>query len=141
MKKYDVVMYVGERSDVFDRITQVFVDRKGNEIRFKGIKGIHVGGCYLCDTKAGKMNVRPDKVPNDGFEMTDELWKKYEAAKVVIKDIRLTNRKIMEVKKAHPDIVRAVNLLKPFTRNLGKYELSRFTRYLENELSKKGKMK
>lgn len=136
MKKVEVI-YVGERADpMWNKIWQTFRNAKGELYRYQSLKNIYVGECYWTFDD-GKIKTRPEKVEKPKLSLTDQERRDYEAHKEIAKQVRLERRKAMELKRPHPDIVKAINLLKPFCINLGPSDLSRFTQYLKEQLGKR----
>jgi hypothetical protein len=135
MKKLKPYIYLGERCGPFG-IQQVFADKKGKQITFRGVKGIWVGSCYGV-TKEGVMLTRPTPIEPKPFEINEQQNLDYELHKEICKNYRAQKRKAMMLKQPHPDIVSAIALLRPFVRNSDIYTIKRFTDYLANQLSKR----
>lgn len=127
------VMYLGERVTFLGKVYQVFKDKKGESFSYTQIKNVWVGDCYEI-TNDGKMSRRPSSVT--GWEMTEKEKLESEAQKVAVRAHRLQQRKAMQLKKPHPNIVSAIKLLRPFFRSMGRIDQERFTAYLTNEMSK-----
>ncbi|MFA7333624.1 MAG: hypothetical protein WC130_04930 [Kiritimatiellia bacterium] len=143
--KFNVpAIYLGERVEVLSGIRHVFRTPAGDILRFKGLRGhLWYGDIYLTSSE-GSIQTRPEKAPYEppsGLEPTKRERIDYEVHKELAKDYRLRNRKAMELKKPHADIVKALELLRPFMRGADTYTLRRFAGYIENQLSKKGKRK
>lgn len=131
------VMYMGERVHHFNKIFQLFKDKRGREYNFSGIKGVWFGDIY--EVNDNKMQVRPKSVDAKGWEPTEEERHEYEAQKLVVRAKRLERQKEMNIKKPHADIVRAVDLLRPFYLSLHRFDQERFMRWVANECSKRKK--
>lgn len=132
------VIYCGERVDMIGNIKQLFRDEEGNEFCYTGVKRVWPGSCYeISDDE--KIQRKPTEVEANGFEFTPKDRAEYEAHKLVVSATRALRRKAMAIKKPHPDIVRAINLLRPFYRNLGRFDQDRFSKYLCNQMSRKAK--
>lgn len=143
--KFNVpAIYLGERVECLFGIRHVFRTKAGDILRYKGLRGhLWYGDIYLT-SKNGSIQTRPEKAPlglDSGLEPTEQDRLDYELHKELAKDYRLRNRKAMELKKPHRDIVKALELLRPFMRHADTYTIKRFTGYLENQLSKKAKRK
>lgn len=134
--KNRVVLFLGERVDHMGNIFQLFRDRNGEQFRYTKIKRPFFGDCYEID-KEEKMKTRPESVK--GFEPTDKERLEYEAQKLCVVAERLSRKRAMKLRSPHPDIVRAIKLLRPFYRSMTRTDQNRFTQYLENELSKRSK--
>lgn len=130
------VIYCGERVGLFGRIHQLFKDKKGKEYSYTGIKDAMVGYCYEVSAK-DQMSLRPKTV--EGFPMSEKDKLEMEAQKLAVRAERLMKRKAFELKRPHPDIVRALKLLAPFYRGLTRFDQDRFMSYLGNEMSRKPK--
>lgn len=130
------VMYLGERVTMMGSIYKLFVDKKGETYHYSKIKHVWLGSCYEI-TNDGKMKRNPESV--EGWEITEKERVEAEAQKLVVTAHRMTKRKAMQLKKPHPDIVKAMNLLGRFYRSMSKWDRQRFVDYLENEMSKGGK--
>lgn len=129
-----IVMYLGERVHWSNKIIQLFKSRDGKEYHFKGIKA-WVGNCYRLET-GDKMQRRPE-VLETNWEMSEKEKLEYEAQKEIVKFHRLNQRKAMELKKPHKDIVQAIYLLKKFYHSMDSIDRKRFMQYLDNQLSKR----
>lgn len=132
------LIYHGQRVGFAGNITHLFKDKRGKEYRFRGVKNVFIGDVYEMNDDE-TMNVRPKSVDAKGWSLTDAEQTEYEAHKEIVKHQRLLNQKAMQLKKPHIDIVRAINLLKPFFRQLDRINQDRFVSYLKNELSRKAK--
>lgn len=132
------VVYLGEEVGFGSKIRQVFRDKKGEQYSFFGIKGfLFFGESYLM-TEGGVMLTRnPPQPEKQTVFATEKERLTYEANKEICKYIRERRKKLMDIKKPHPDIVRAISLLRPFTRDMDFLVLSRFCNYLQQQLSKK----
>ena len=129
-------VYLGERVEAFDGIKQLFRNKKGEFARYSGVRDVYFGNSYLI-TDDGKIKARfPDRPDKQTVFSTEQEELDYEAHKELAKDYRLRKRKAMELKKPHKDIVRALNLLRPFTRKMDSITLRRFSEYLQNQLSR-----
>lgn len=138
--EYDLeAIYLGERYEHF-RISQCFRTAMGEIFRYSGIKDLCVGDSYLV-SKDGFIAQRPKLAENPKLTLTEQERLDFAAAKEIIKHVRERKKKAMELKKPHPDIVRAIALLKPFARSMDRINLDRFTDYLRNQLSKPEKRK
>ena len=139
-------IYLGERVEVLSGIRHTFRTPEGRILSYKSLRGhLWFGDIYLT-SKAGSIQTRPEKAPYDksenlGLEATKQDHLDYELHKELAKDYRLRNRKAMELKKPHRDILKALELLRPFMRGADTYTIKRFAGYLENQLSKKAKRK
>lgn len=133
------VMYHGERAfPISGKIVQVFKDRKGEEHCWSGVKGVYFGYVYEAEKKGTEITIRmrPAEIEVKGWEATQADHDQMEANKILVKEIRARRRKDLEYKKPHADIVKAIELLKPFYRGLSKWDAQRFTDWLSNECSK-----
>jgi hypothetical protein len=131
------VMYCGERVGHF-RVGQLFKDKRGKEYSYRGVKRVWPGCVYEISSD-NKIDIRPKEISCD-WEMSEQDRLEMEANKVAVTAYRLERRKAMELKRPHKDIVKAVELLRPFYRNLGHFDQARFVGYLRNQMSK-GKRK
>lgn len=137
------VMYHGERIAPFGgKVVQYFKNQDGKGFYFSGIKCVWPGEIYQLES-GNKMFAKPkrlyDEEAKQPWTMTKKDWAEFEAQKEIVKHHRRSRRKEMILKRPHPDIVRAVALLKPFYRALDHLDQSRFTKYLANQMSKKPK--
>lgn len=132
------IMYHGERVYRF-RIQQLFKDKRGKEHYWTGIKYVQFGSIYEAEKKDKHFSLdrKPLSVEVKGWEPTEQERLTYESQKLVAKARRQENRKAMELSRPHNDITRAVNLLRPFFRQLNRIDQERFSSYLSNEMSKK----
>lgn len=128
-----LVMFLGERADNFDGINQLFVDKKGEKHLFRGLKYVWFGNVY--EMTDGKMKVRPEAVESD-WTPTEEQRLEYEAQKLAVCAIRERRKKKNLSRKPHKDILRAVELLRPFYKPLSKWDRERLTDWLTHQLSK-----
>lgn len=129
-------LYLGERSNAFGSIFQVFRISKSDTVAFNRIRGVIFGQCYGYDIANGKMKVRPDTIESNMIP-TEQEELEFHSQKEIIKFIRLKKQKAMQLKKPHKDIDLAVDLLLPFTQSMDSITLSRFVGYLEYRLSKR----
>jgi hypothetical protein len=137
--KYTIeVIYLGERPDLFGQIKQIFRDRKGRIYSYKGVRGVYFGCSYLV-SKDGMIETRPKEFDKQKLTLTEQDHLDFSANVEICKHIRAKQKKALEVKKPHPNLVNALDLLRPFTRNMDNLELTRFTDYIKNQLSKKRK--
>lgn len=134
MKQIEVI-YLGERLTMNDKIVQVFRDAEGKESYFSGVKRVWVGDSYLMSEK-GTIKAKPERVENPTLKMNEEDEAKYQAQKIVCRDYRLTRQKEMKLKQPHEDILKAIELLRPFARGLSWYDNERFFTYIKNESTK-----
>lgn len=132
------VVYLGERMETFGKITQVFRSARGRVFRYSGIKGVGFGD-NTAVTKDGRIAVRPKVSEERKIAVTPEEEAEFSAHAQIVKHERARRRKQLELKKPHPDLVRAIQLLAKFTGRMDRLELSRFCQYVETELSKKGR--
>lgn len=140
MKKYEIpAIYLGERLTLLGSVFHVFRDAKTNLYRFTGLKSIFFGETYLV-SKDGSIKVRPD-VSLKKLDLMENDFAEFEAHKILAKDARLNKRKAMELKKPHADIVKAIELLRPFIQSVPRYDQDRFLRYIHNEATKRKKRK
>lgn len=138
MKKVKV-MYHGERVNHFDKIYQVFKSKDGKTHNFTGIKNIWFGSVYVMEKDTLKR--KPEAIETD-WQPTDQEREEYEAAKIVVKATRQNKLKAMKLKQPHQNIVRAIELIRPFYLHLSNLDRRRFIEWFENECSKKkGKKK
>lgn len=129
-------VYLGERVFGYNRrISQVFKNAKGKEILFSGIRGIMPGQVFWITD--GTIKTRPEPIEEPSIEMSEKDWIEYEAQKAIVKIERLRRKKAMNLKAPHPDIKRAIDLLRPFAANLSSIDLRRFAEYIQNEISVK----
>lgn len=129
-------LYLGERSNAFDSIFQVFRISESDVVSFNGIRGVFFGQCYGYDIANDTMKVRPDTIESNMIP-TEQEELEFHSQKEIVKFIRLKKQKAMQLKKPHKDIDLAVNLLLPFTRSMDSITLSRFVEYLKYRLSKR----
>jgi hypothetical protein len=129
-------LYLGERSNAFDSIFQVFRISESDVVSFNGIRGVFFGQCYGYDIANGTMKVRPDTIESNMIP-TEQEELEFHSQKEIVKFIRLKKQKAMQLKKPHKDIDLAVNLLLPFTRSMDSITLSRFVEYLKYRLLKR----
>lgn len=126
-------MFLGERVGWNGKVYQLFRSKDGKEHNFSGIKRVYFGDVYeMIDEK---LKIRPESV--DGWEPTDKDRREYEAQKLVVTASRQANRKAMEIKRPHAEVVKAVDLLRPFYRALSHVDQRRFMEWIANECSKK----
>jgi hypothetical protein len=130
-------LYLGERVTSFGDIVQSFrVLGQKERLTFTGIRNIYAGEAYEYDLNNNTMKIRPARL--DCIDkMTEADEREFELHKELAKHRRLERQKAMNLKKPHRDIVRAIDLLRPFCRNASTLEIRRFTEYLGNQLSKK----
>lgn len=129
-------IYLGERLDLFG-IRHAFRGPDGKEKFFKGkIHGLIRGECYGISPK-GEILKRPAQIVDCKLRMTDKEETEFELHKELCKHWRAKKKKALNLKKPHPDISKAIELLRPFVRYSDNIELNRFVEYLENQLSKK----
>lgn len=133
-KRKIVLMYHGERADTWrGKIWQCFRSKDGKEHSFSGIKNIYFGECYaMLDSK---MKIRPEAVP--GWEPTEKERTEYEAQKLVVRQVRQSRLEAFKLTRPHKDVLRAVELLRPFYRALTDSDRNRFMKWVSNECSKK----
>ncbi len=130
-------LYIGDDLCAIRGPQQMFRDAKGKMMRFSGVRGLWAGDSYMIDVANGTIKTRPEPVYGTKLEMSKQEWERHEGTKLAIKHYRERRCKAMELKKPHRDIVAAIKLLKPFARDMDSLTLSRFTGYIQNELSKK----
>lgn len=135
MKPKKLVMYLGQRVNWAGEIYQEFKDREGNSYAYQSIKGVYFGEVYPL-LPGDKMNRNPKAVETDWLP-TEQDRREYEAQKIVVAAKRQERLKAMKIRKPHPDITRAVGLIKPFYLWLNNLERRRFIQWFENECSKK----
>ncbi len=134
------VMYHGLRAHALtDKLYHIFKDKKGKEFHYTGnFRFIYPGGIYW-QLVGERMNVRPESAIDMEWVWTEEDRKQYEAHKEVCKQVRLERRKQLELKRPHPDITRAIMLIKPFVNGIGMTDQERFFRYFKNQCTKRKK--
>lgn len=139
-EKYTVeYLYLGERIDYVGNIRQVFRCKKGDLHYWQGIGGLCFGESYLV-TKDGKIKKRwPPKPEKQTLFATEKEQLDFETQKLIVAHQREARKKFNDSKKPHRDIVRAIELLRPFVRNDDLLTLNRFVDYLKNQLTKKKK--
>lgn len=131
------VMFHGERVDHYGRLTQLFKERNGKEAVFTGIKGIYFGEVYLMTDN--RMNRKPESIENPAWDPAEKDRLEYEGQKIVVRNWRANRRKDMQLKKPHPKIVTAVDLLRPFYQTMGEIDRRRFMGWVSNECSRRKK--
>jgi hypothetical protein len=131
------VLYLGKTIDSIGNIRHLFRDKKGQRHLFRSIKLACFGDCFMMinDTLAR----RPEALENPSIFPTEAERLDYETRKLIVAHSTELKRKIMFIKKPHKDIVYAINLLRPFCKSMDFLTLERFTAYLKQQISKKGK--
>jgi hypothetical protein len=132
------LMYLGERVRIDGKIHQCFRDKRGKEYHWMGVKGLWFGSVYVSEDD--KMAVRPEAVESD-WKPSDEDIRKYEANKILVRARRQANQKAFEFKKPHPDLMKAVSLVRPFYLMISEIDRRRFMEWFSNECSKRVKKK
>lgn len=135
-------LYIGERVTGFGEIVQAFKIENGEVLHWTGVKGLWVDESYEVEVKptgGHTIKMRPDRVEEKDRRlfMSDKDKIEYEAQKIAVRGQRERRKKKMELSKPHADIVKAIQLLKPFARSLDYIDLDRFMGYVKNQLSKK----
>ncbi len=131
------VMYVGERVHFSGQIVQAFKSKDGTEHFFARTKGVWPFECYKMVNQTMKA-VKPERAGD--WEPSELVRHEFEQNKVIVTARRLEMRKARDIKKPHQNLIRAVELLRPFYRGLNRNEQRLLTEYLLNEISKyKGK--
>lgn len=136
------LMYLGERVDLFRGVHQEFKDKSGSKFNWTGIKNLYFGAVVEAERKGKSMTMsrRPQIVESD-WQPTEQEEVEYEAHKVVVRAYRQSRKKAMELKRPNQNIVRAVELLKPFYRAMDHFSQKRFMEWIANACSKpKGKV-
>src|ERR1035437_5962160 len=137
MKK--AIMYHGERLTGFaDKIQQLFKSKDGKEIYFSGIKILWFGCVYEMENNT--LKIRPQEIKAT-WDPTEKEKQEYEAQKIVVMQRRQARLKEMKIKRPHADIVKAVELIRPFTWHLSELDRRRFFEWFRNQCSKKAKKK
>lgn len=137
------LMYHGERVNWRGEIIQLFRDRKGEEFYWSGRKHVYFGEIYE-STKKGRSKAADHVMARNPKMVVDETWSatekdraEYEGAKVACTDARAQRKKAYELKKPHKDLVRAVELMRPFYLSLTDNDRRRLIGWFANECSKK----
>lgn len=131
-------LYLGERVNFLGRISKVFRNKKG-EISSWNPKGVYFGESYLASKDGYMKSSFPPQPEKQTIFPTDRDKAEYEAHKVMAADTRARRKKEREFKKPSKDILRAIELLRPYARYLDSIELGRFCGYIQNQLSKRRK--
>lgn len=135
----DEALYLGEELGFGGGIFKKFRTHKGEITYFSKVSGVIFGGAYAWNGKEGTMPRRPEPVYDSKLEATDQERREYEVNKLAVTAKRLQKMQILKDKKPHPDIVKAINLLKPFVRGMDFFTVHKFLDYVFNECYKKGK--
>lgn len=142
-KKIVALMYHGERVPFVGTPLQVFKDKKGKEYRWSGRKHVWFGSVYEAEyMEPGVLAML--KNPKEllaTWQPTEKERLEYEAAKLGVTSYRQNRKKAYELKKPHPDLVKAVLLFRPFYFALQNIDRRRLVDWFENECSKPLKKK
>ena len=132
------VMYMGERVSFYpQKIYKLFKGRDGTEYKFApSVSGVYFGDKYQLLPK-DRMEHRPKELSVDDWQPTESERLEYEAQKIVCREFRATKRKDLELKKPHPNILKALELLRPFAMHLDETERGRLFSWLRIQCSKR----
>ena len=130
------VMYHGQRVSFNGKIVQLFRDQNGKGYTFTGIKNVWFGDIYFIENDS--MKIRPQQIEQT-WKPTDEDRLEYEAQKIAVAGQRQNRLKAMTFRRPHVDILRAVELIRPFTHHISMLDQRRFFEWLANECSKQHK--
>lgn len=137
MKKNVPVIYLGERCEL-GGIRQAFKTKSGKLLNYSGIKGVWFGAVYMAEQSPSgyRLMQRPERIES-AWSPTEAECIEYDVQKLCVSVKRQERRKEMAVKKPHDDILKAVELLSPFFRGLGRFDQQRFMKWIENQCVKR----
>jgi hypothetical protein len=142
-KKIVEALYLGERISTTGNIVQDFRLKTGEVINFKSIKWVYPGGSYIVyKSKEGHhIDTKAKLIEEPTLKRSEEEERRYAVYKEACRQYRIERRKLAYSKQMHPDIQKAINLLRPFSNSVDYVTLRRFTDMIHNELSKKPRRK
>ena len=135
MSKRVELLCLGERVALFG-IEQVFRNAKGEIVRYAKLSGYQFGESYI--QTDGKLPKRAEPLDEEKRKLTPgtEDRRQFEVHKLAVINYRRRQLNAYNLKKPHPEIVRAIELLRPFARTVDSIDLRRFMGYIENQLTK-----
>lgn len=126
-------IYLGRLIDDFGNIKHKFRNAKNEFAYFKNISKAIIGESYPITD--GSILTRPQRCDKQTLSLTDDEIRSSNANEQVVKYTVERRKKMAKIKKPHPDLVRAIQLLTPFYYELNHLSARRLTDYIHNEIS------
>lgn len=129
-----LVMYHGERDNHLGKIHQLFKDKRGKVYLFRGIRA-WFGEVYRLEAP-DRILRRPTAIESD-WKPTEAEEREYHSQVLIVKNMRMQNRKAMKLKRPPDDLVTSVNLFRPYYLGLNEIDRRRLLGWFANECSKR----